>query len=313
MGTNSNRIFWSRPNCCGQDDTIHSLKINICQWQKALAPLSHSEETWTKYESTGTRYVCWLCFAHVSTWAFAGSDADGSGRVGLANGEGLLLRWWFDGRSDCMQLSGWPIVFSPSLMQIMTVHVMYAWMISDDGKRSYVPKYFEYLWVVLGAAENLEMLTCSAMRLEAIRSRRFKSQAMKFEMHPALQTLCIWYDTTIQWLIDFFMQSIQVFFFQSLWMSHKMHRKVPSLSLLNVNHWAGDSPEIPIQMLTAYPACCAQLQSWAPSNSVEKVTWRDALWCAAMMDFWCWNLFSRERKVLRAAFRDSEPDHAWSI
>ena len=96
MGTTaiaSITIFWWRPNCCGQDDTIHSLKINVCQWQKALAPLSHSEETWTKYESTGTGYVCWLCFAHVSTWAFAGSDADGSGRVGLANGEGLLLRW----------------------------------------------------------------------------------------------------------------------------------------------------------------------------------------------------------------------------
>lgn len=30
------------------------------------------------------------------------------------------------GRSDCMQLFGLPIVFSPSLMQILHVHVMYA-------------------------------------------------------------------------------------------------------------------------------------------------------------------------------------------
>lgn len=126
----------------------------------------------------------------------------------------------------------------------------------------------------------------------------------------------VWYsNTVIQWLIDFFMQSIQVFFFQSLWMSHKMHRKVPSWSLLNVNHWVGDSPEIPIQMLTAYLLCTA---SKLGTIEFSRKKWGSrAVMRWILMDFWCWHLFSRERererKVLRAAFRDSEPDHAWSL
>lgn len=121
----------------------------------------------------------------------------------------------------------------------------------------------------------------------------------------------VWYsNTVIQWLIDFFMQSIQVFFFQSLWMSHKMHRKVPSWSLLNVNHWVGDSPEIPIQMLTAYLLCTA---SKLGTIEFSRKKWGSrAVMRWILMDFWCWHLFSRERERTQGSPRSFQGLRAWS-
>ncbi len=177
-----------------------------------------SEETWTRYESTMNMKTDWnlkcdviflVCFLmlHFSScrlrcrWQW--KSWLGEWRRPSSLTDDLMV---FDG---IMYTSIWIanslLVFSCANYACTRMHEWYR-MIVQETMCQYVPNYLEFF---LGAAKSLEMFKCSTMRLEATRSRRFKSQAMKFEMHPALQTLCIsWYDTAIQYDWCFFMQSM---------------------------------------------------------------------------------------------------------
>lgn len=118
----------------------------------------------------------------------------------------------------------------------------------------------------------------------------------------------VWYsNTVIQWLIDFFMQSIQVFFFQSLWMSHKMHRKRAQFisSQCKSLSWGFTRDSNP----NAYglPAVHS-FKAGHPRIQSEKVTWRAVMrW--EMMEFWCWN-FAFERT--QGSPRSFQGLRAWS-
>ena len=106
----------------------------------------------------------------------------------------------------------------------------------------------------------------------------------------------VWYSNTV---IDRFYHAKYSSFnrFECL---TKCIENVPSLSLLNVNHWVGDSPEIPIQMLTAYLLCTA---SKLGTLEFSRKKWRrDALWCAGFWRIFGADICFRERERENARF-----------